>query len=138
MRALDLHILTMLHCFLCYLIVKVATIRTHISPPSFDPSIPVTCSTVLNRFEPVSLLSLTKIVTQLKPSSCPTDIVPPRLFKKVWETIGLNVQKIINSSVRDQTGKAQEQGVNIQKNINLFINSTQRNNIQSIFVQVQK
>uniref|UniRef100_A0A671Y010 Reverse transcriptase domain-containing protein n=1 Tax=Sparus aurata TaxID=8175 RepID=A0A671Y010_SPAAU len=85
--------------FLRYFIDKVATIRTHISPPSFDPSIPVTCSTVLYRFEPVSLSTITKIVTQLKPSSCPTDIVSPRLFKEVWETIGLNVQKIINSSL---------------------------------------
>ena len=47
----------------------------------------------------MSLSTLTKIVTQLKPSSCPTDIVPPRLFKEVWDTIGLNVQKVINSSL---------------------------------------
>ncbi|KAF7642094.1 hypothetical protein LDENG_00264840, partial [Lucifuga dentata] len=34
-----------------------------------------------------------------KPAACPTDVVPPRLFKEVWETIGLNIHIIINSSL---------------------------------------
>lgn len=67
--------------FLCYFIDKDTTIRAHISSPSFDPSIVVTSSAVLNQLEPVSFQSLTKIVTSLKLSSCPTDIIPTRLFK---------------------------------------------------------
>lgn len=58
-----------------------------------------TYSAVLNQFEPVSLANLAEIVMKLKPSYCPTDIVPPRLFKEAWETIGPTVQKIINSSL---------------------------------------
>ncbi|XP_028313944.1 kinesin-like protein KIF2A [Gouania willdenowi] len=39
------------------------------------------------------------IVKKLKPSSCPTDPVPPRFFKEVWDTIGSSVREIINSSL---------------------------------------
>ena len=47
----------------------------------------------------MSLSSLSDIVAKLKPSSCPTDPLPPRLFKEIWDTIGSNVHNIINSSL---------------------------------------
>ena len=89
--------------FLCYFIDKISTIRASISPPSFDPSIDLTCTAVFQQFEPVSLSSLSDIVAQLKPSSCPTDPVPPRLFKEGWDTIGPNVH---NSSLESGSVQA--------------------------------
>lgn len=35
----------------------------------------------------------------MKPSGCPTEVVPSRLFKEIWETIGPNIQMIMNSSL---------------------------------------
>ncbi len=89
--------------FLAYFVGKVENIRVHISPSLCDTSISHTCPVVLNQFEPVSFFTLSKIVTQLKPTGSPTDVIPPRLFKEVWETTGQNVQKIINSSLASGT-----------------------------------
>lgn len=50
-------------------------------------------------FETVSFTDLTKIVEQLKTSSCSTDSIPTRLFKDVWDTIGHDVLDIVNSSL---------------------------------------
>lgn len=33
----------------------------------------------------------------------PTDVIPPGLFKEVWETIGQNVRQIMNSSLASGT-----------------------------------
>ena len=68
-------------------------------PPSFNPSITFTPTAVFNHFEAVSLASLKTIVDKLKPSACPTDVIPPRLFKEVWDTVGPNIQCILNSSL---------------------------------------
>ena len=46
----------------------------------------------------MSLTSLKQIIDHLKPSACPTDIVPPRLFKEIFDAIGPTIQAIINSS----------------------------------------
>ena len=35
----------------------------------------------------------------MKPSGCPTDVVPSLLFKEIFETIGPNIQMILNSSL---------------------------------------
>ena len=85
--------------FLHFFVDKIVSIRAQIVMPSFDPSITVTCSAAFNQFEPVSFSHLKEIVSQLKPAACPTDIVPPRLFKEAWQTIGPNVQLIINNSL---------------------------------------
>uniref|UniRef100_A0A4W5LQJ5 Reverse transcriptase domain-containing protein n=1 Tax=Hucho hucho TaxID=62062 RepID=A0A4W5LQJ5_9TELE len=85
--------------FLHFFVEKIATIRASISLPAFDPSISTVCAAVFIKFEPVSLSALNDIVTHLKPSICPADIVPPRLFKEVWPTIGPSIQAIINSSL---------------------------------------
>jgi len=44
-------------------------------------------------------VALNDIVNHLKPSICSTDIIPPRIFKEVWNSIGLYIQTIINSSL---------------------------------------
>ena len=85
--------------FLSHFIDKVTTIRAQISPPASDPSIVVTCTSIFNHFNPLSLLELSELVNQLKISSCPTDVIPTHLFKEVWETIGPSVLQIINSSL---------------------------------------
>lgn len=40
---------------------------SHISPSACDPTVPPTCSAVLNQFEPVSLSLLREIISNLKP-----------------------------------------------------------------------
>lgn len=69
--------------FLHFFIDKVTTIRAQIPPSAYDPSIPVVCSAVFDKFEPVTLFGLQKIVGHMKPSGSPNDIIPPRLFKEV-------------------------------------------------------
>lgn len=85
--------------FLDFFNSKVSNIRANILPSSLKFSISMYCSALFSQFEPVSLTSLTKIVSQLKPSTSPTDPVPPHLFKEVWATIGPHVHAIINSSL---------------------------------------
>ncbi len=82
--------------FLNFFADKTETVRTHISFPLHDPSVTVTCSAAFNKYHS---LHSRKISDHLKPSACPTDIVPPRLFKEVFQTIGPNIQAIINSSL---------------------------------------
>lgn len=74
-------------------------IRTHIIPPSVHRSVLATCLAVFNQFEPVSLSLLKDVINQMKPSTCPTDVVPPRLLKGIFDTIGPVVQEIINRSL---------------------------------------
>lgn len=42
-------------------------------------------------------------MASLKSSACPSDIVPPRLFREVWDILGPSVQIIINSSLTSGT-----------------------------------
>ena len=81
--------------FLHFFVDKITTIRAHITPPSFNPSITFTSTAVFNHFEDVSLTSLKTIVSELKPSACPTDAIPPHLSKDVWDTVGPTIQSIL-------------------------------------------
>ncbi len=47
----------------------------------------------------MSLSLLKEIIGHIKSSACPTDVVPPCLFKEIYETIGPNIQIIMNSSL---------------------------------------
>lgn len=67
-------------CIDALFIDKVTTTRALISPSAYDPSIPVLCSAVFDRFEPVTLSVFQETVDHLKPSGSPHDAVPPRLF----------------------------------------------------------
>ena len=85
--------------FLRFFIDKVTLTRALISPPAFDPSLSVPCSAVLDTFQPVTLSFVQDIVSHLKPTGSPDDIVPPRLFKEVFPTVGTYFLKVINSSL---------------------------------------
>ncbi len=51
------------------------------------------------QFEPLSLAFVKDVINRMKPSTCPTDVVPPHFLKEVFYTIGPVVQEIINSSL---------------------------------------
>uniref|UniRef100_A0A3B3HT18 Reverse transcriptase domain-containing protein n=1 Tax=Oryzias latipes TaxID=8090 RepID=A0A3B3HT18_ORYLA len=85
--------------FMTFFIDKIKNIRTLISPPSFSHSVSTSCSTVLHRFEHVSLSYLEKLISQMKPSGSPNDPVPPRLFKEVFPTLAPYVLDLINGSL---------------------------------------
>lgn len=57
------------------------------------------CSAAFNQFPPVTLSFLEKVVTQIKPFGCPSDVLPPRLFKEVFHRILNLVLNIFNCSL---------------------------------------
>lgn len=63
-----------------HFIEKTEDTRSSIQLPDHDPSAPSTRSAVLNHFEPVTLTTLVEIVEHLKPTACPQDIIPARIF----------------------------------------------------------
>jgi len=77
--------------------------RACISQPSYDPAIPLPCTSVFAQFEPVSLSILKDTVSHMKPSGSPADAIPPHLFKEVLATIGPSVLEIVNSSLSSDT-----------------------------------
>ena len=85
--------------FLQIFIDKIASLRALVSPPAIDPSVLVPCAAKMDTFEPVTLLFVQDIVKHLKPSGSPADIVPSRLFKEVFQTVGPSLLEIINSSL---------------------------------------
>lgn len=84
--------------FLTFFIIKIND-RVLITPPAHGPSVPPVWLTVLNQFNPVSLSHLHDIIIHLKPTYCPLDIVPARLIKETFNTIGPTVLKMINRSL---------------------------------------
>lgn len=62
-------------------------------------SISIACSAVFDQFELVSLDSLKETFVKMKPSSCGMDVVPFRLLKDSFDTIGPKILAIINSSL---------------------------------------
>lgn len=64
--------------------------------PSSDPVSPA-LHAILDQFEPVTLPALATIVKSLRPTNCPLDSIPSRLFKEVFSTVGSDVLLFINS-----------------------------------------
>ena len=85
--------------FLTFFINKISSIRSQIVSPSFDPLEPSSCSSTLTSFVPISLPSMTQLISLMTPSSCSLDTIPPHLFKEVVHSIGPSVLSIINSSL---------------------------------------
>lgn len=86
--------------FLNFFINKVSSLRpgyTNVMP-TFDPA-PVPCPAVLDQFEPVSLHSLSDVIKRLRPTNCPTDSIPSRLLKEVFDSVGSCVLQLINTSL---------------------------------------
>uniref|UniRef100_A0A669CC42 Reverse transcriptase domain-containing protein n=1 Tax=Oreochromis niloticus TaxID=8128 RepID=A0A669CC42_ORENI len=54
---------------------------------------------IFERFSPVSLPELLKLVTSMRSSACPLDILSGSLFKNVFKSIGPSVLTIINASL---------------------------------------
>lgn len=88
--------------FLHHFTDKVAYVRQSISnnsaaataPPCVPPLAP---AAVLTVFEPVSLSQLCDVVQKLRPTSCPLDIVPSRVLKQVFDTVGPCLLSFFNS-----------------------------------------
>jgi len=68
-------------------------------PPLNDHGIFLTCSAVLNQFEPVSLPFFEKIIGKMKITGSPNDVIPPRLFKEVFPTVAHCILDIVNVSL---------------------------------------
>ena len=48
-------------------------------------------------FEIISLSSLTKVVSGLKPTNCPLDIIPAKFLKEVFSSVGSSLLVFINT-----------------------------------------
>ena len=59
----------------------------------------VAVSNVLSSFQHVSLPALSDMVSGMRLSSCPHDIVPAIILKSSFTSLGLSIQSIINLSL---------------------------------------
>uniref|UniRef100_A0A8C6PJA8 Reverse transcriptase domain-containing protein n=1 Tax=Nothobranchius furzeri TaxID=105023 RepID=A0A8C6PJA8_NOTFU len=85
--------------FLSFFLDKVSNIRTLIISPG-DVLLPVSvCTGCFDHFEPITLPALERLISSMKPSGCPDDIVPARLFREVLPVVAPYVLNIINSSL---------------------------------------
>ena len=85
--------------FFLFFIGKISDIRSSLLLSALDLAVSPVCPAVFDTFEQVSLSALTDIVQHLRPSHCPLDSIPPRLFKDVFHIIGPCVMDLINSSL---------------------------------------
>ena len=58
------------------------------------------CPPIINHFAPISLQELTDLVSSMKSSSSPGDIIPTSLFKNVLGSVSTWVLAILNSSLQ--------------------------------------
>lgn len=54
---------------------------------------------LLNNFHPLSLCYLKDIMAKLKPSSSPSDFIPARYLKKVFNSVDPTILSTVNSSL---------------------------------------
>ncbi len=85
--------------FSTFFINKVEAIRHNFNPSTCNSTILQFCSSRLSSFSPISLPTLTQIVSSMKPATCPLDIIPTVLLKDVFATIGPSILSIVNSSI---------------------------------------
>ena len=52
---------------------------------------------VLDQFEPISIFSLAEVVHHLRPTNCPSDSIPSRLIREVFDTVGPCILSLINT-----------------------------------------
>ena len=91
--------------FLKFFVDKVDSVRKDTSESVFmstnrDSPVAPAHSAVFDQFELVSLSSLCDVVKSLKPTNCPLDIVPAKVLKMVFNTVGLSLLVFINSCLR--------------------------------------
>ncbi|GAA6091171.1 RNA-directed DNA polymerase from mobile element jockey-like [Tachysurus ichikawai] len=58
--------------------------------------VPRTSTRVWSDFHPTTLAALADIIAHLKPSSAKDDVMPPRLFKQIVDSVGDNILNLIN------------------------------------------
>lgn len=77
---------------------KIENLRAHIPQVGADvpsPS-PWTSPREWSDFYPMTRSALADIIAHLKPSSSKDDIMPPRLFKRIVDTVDFNILNLIN------------------------------------------
>lgn len=84
--------------FLNFFVEKVNNTRAQITPAALDPLVTVPCSAAYYQFAPVTFFLFNEVVSHLKPSGSPTDVVSTGLFNKVIATLGPSGLGIINTS----------------------------------------
>ena len=83
-----------------FFISKVANILSNITPSlPTPPPLYHTTQASLSSFSPVSLQDLTTLVTSMKSSSSPLDILPTSMLKEVFSSVGPSLLSIINTSI---------------------------------------
>ena len=89
--------------FLLHFIDKVKSVRQNIvvssgiSNADVDLSSPSEHAAVLDSFEPVSFSFFSRVVQQMKPRNCPLDVVPAKVLKEVFCSVGPCLLTFINS-----------------------------------------
>ena len=63
------------------------------------PAVIEPVSSLWSSFKSVTLTDISALVTKMKPSSCSSDVLPCRLFVKVFDVIGPWVTKMVNLSL---------------------------------------
>ena len=84
-------------------ISKVEDIRLNIFPSTHDITVSLVCSSTLDSLQSISLPSLIKFVSSMKPAVSPLDIVPTSLLKEVFDTAGPSILSIISCSLATVT-----------------------------------
>uniref|UniRef100_A0A8C6P1G3 Reverse transcriptase domain-containing protein n=1 Tax=Nothobranchius furzeri TaxID=105023 RepID=A0A8C6P1G3_NOTFU len=86
--------------FLSFIVENISQIRSSILTSSIvDPSSYPDCLSSWCQFQPFSLEELSDIVHRLKPSVCPLDVIPPRLFKQAFDSVASAVHRLMNCSL---------------------------------------
>lgn len=68
--------------FLNFFIEKIENIRSHISSSVSDPSMARCPISHLQQFQPVSSTQLSEVVSHMKPTHCPSDLIPPAFLRR--------------------------------------------------------
>lgn len=79
---------------------KVTTVRQIISSVDAsldDVCVPLTQSAVFEQFETISLKYFAKVVSGMKPTNCPLDIIPAKFLKEVFNSVGSSLLIFINT-----------------------------------------
>ena len=86
--------------FLIYFIQKIDSIRANILSSSLDPADPQPpTSSHLQHFAPVSSSEISQVVSWMKPTHCPSDVIPSQLFRDIFAIICPFILAIVNSSL---------------------------------------
>ncbi len=79
-----------------YFCDKITTLRSQLqSLANVSPEL--CCSSAIwSAFDPVSLQTLQEIINHLKPSFCSRDVLPPRILKQKFDSVGPRLVSFLN------------------------------------------